>query len=278
MNRTIDKRSLAVWSFSLPPPDADARRLIENFETLDAARAEGKRRARMLGQGNQTQRRLAKELKGCRLGRRCYLSICPVCQRQTRLWLIGQTLVLMAEDEAVFVTVIPSDTSVDAGRLAEVCPQRLLNRVRKQLRRCGYHGPLVGAVDGTYESDRGEFQVHLHFIAIEGDRQALDRFALFYPTTPTGSAGVVIKPVQEARRASTVGYCLKTFWVERVRFCGGSGKLRSQKRRLAVEQAREWLEWQANYPTASLILLYGLRRRGDTLCRLRSAPALRRAA
>jgi hypothetical protein len=273
MRGTIDKRSLAVWSFSLPPPDADARRLIEDFETLGAALAESECRARTLSQGDRTQRRLAKRMQMCRLGRRCYLSICPVCQRRTRLWLIGQTVPLMAEEEPLFITVIPPGASVDAGRLAELCPRRLLNRVRKQLSRSGFHGVLVGAIDGTYESDRGEFQVHLHFIAIGGDREALNRFESHYPPTPTGSAGVVIKPVQKAKRASAVGYCLKTFWVERVRFRGQSGKLRSQKRRLAVQQAREWLEWQAAHPPASLLLLYGLRRRGDLLQRLGSAPA-----
>jgi hypothetical protein len=145
MNRTVDKRSLAVWSFSPPPPDADARLQIKNFETPGTARAKRRCRARILGQGDRTQRTFAKELERCRRGQRCHLSICPVCQRRRRLWLIGQTLALMAENEAVFVTVIPDDASVNAGGLGEVCPRRLRNRVRKQLRRCGYHGQLVGA-------------------------------------------------------------------------------------------------------------------------------------
>jgi hypothetical protein len=268
MSKIIDKRSLDVWSFPPPPPDADARCQIDKFEKPKAARVENQRRAGVLYRGDQIQRRIAMKLEGCRPARRCYLSICPICQRQTRLWLIGQTLALMAERDAVFVTVIPPNASVKAGQLGEVCPQRLFNRVRKQLTRCGYDGLLIGAVDGTYESDRGEFQVHLHFIAIGGDSDALENFASLYPATATGSAGVVIKPVRAGTRASAFSYCIKSFWVERVRFCGRSGKLRSQKRRLPVAQAREWLAWQADYPIASLLLLYGLRRRGDTLCPL----------
>jgi hypothetical protein len=97
--------------------------------------------------------------------------------------------------------------------LADASPRQLLNRFRKQLARCCIRGVMIGAMDGTYEADRGEYQGHIHMLADEGYREALDGLWSYYPTTPTGSAAVVIQQVKPADLASAAGYCLKTYWL-----------------------------------------------------------------
>jgi hypothetical protein len=76
----------------------------------------------------------------------------------------------MARQEVVFVTVIPNNFAFAASSLADAAPRRLLDRVRKQLTRHGITGMVVGALDGTYEADRGEYQAHIHVLAYESDR------------------------------------------------------------------------------------------------------------
>ncbi|WP_158932950.1 hypothetical protein [Acidisphaera sp. S103] len=272
MSTTTDRRSFDVWRYQLPLPEADARLRIKRFETLGAAQAERDHRIGILGRGNREQRRFARKLERCRKGRRCKLSICTMCQRRTRLWLIGQIVALMAKDKVLFITIIPDKSSFKTGSLADAHPRRLLDRVRKQLTRCGIRGLVVGAVDGTHEADRGEYQVHIHALAGTSDRGALDSLRSYYPPTPTGSAAVVIQPVAATDLASAAGYCFKTYWVERVRYRARSGKRSSKMRRLAADQEREWLAWQAGHPPESLLFLYGLRRRGDALCRLEDTP------
>jgi hypothetical protein len=271
MNGSSDRRSFNPWSSPLPAPSADARRLVPGFETSRSANCERARRIRRLRKGTAGASEIAENLARCQNGQRCNSSICPICQGRMRILLIEQATKLFSADTSpIMVTVVSDQAAVPVGQLNRTTPRRELDRLRQQLRRCSFRGPAIGALDGTYEPDPSVYQIHVHFIASGRDMAPFARLREQCPSTSTGSAGLVIKPVTPLPGAAS--YCLKTYWSERVRFPGTSGRPCSKMHRLAPRQELEWLEWQGSYSPASLLFLYGLRRRGNALERIDEEP------
>jgi hypothetical protein len=267
MNGSSDRRSFKPWSSPLPAASADARQVVPGFETWRSATREGAWRIRRLRQGTAAASEIAEDLARCQNGQRCNSSICPICQGRTRIHLIEQAIKLFSADTSpIMATVVSDQAAVPVGQLNGTKPRRELDRLRQQLRRCGFRGFAIGALDGTYEPDPGVYQIHVHFIASGRDMAPFKRLRELYPSTSTDSAGLVIKPVTDLPTA--VSYCLKTYWSERVRFRGTSGRPCSKMRRLAAPQELEWLEWQGSYCPTSLLFLYRLRRGGNALERI----------
>jgi hypothetical protein len=272
MNGSSDRRSFDPWSSPLPDRNADARLLVLGFETWQSASCEGAWRIRRLRQGTAAAREIAENLARCQNGQRCNSSICRICQGRTRIHLIEQAIKLFSADTSpIMVTVVSDQAAVPVGQLNGTKPRRELDRLRQQLSRCGFRGFAIGALDGTYEPDPNAYQIHVHFIASGRDMAPFKRLRELYPSTSTGSAGLFIKSVTDL--PTTVSYCLKTYWSERVRFRGTSGRPRSRPpQRLPPRQELEWLEWQGSYSPTSLLFLYGLRRRGNAFERIDEEP------
>ena len=150
-------------------------------------------------------------------------------------------------------------------RLKDVSMKRNFDTLRQQQRRASWVGPTVGSIHGTFEASTERFQPHYHLIAPAEAREAFQTLRSMYPTTATGSAGVLIKPV--GNLAGALSYSLKGFWSERVPYRNALEQPRHQKRRLRPAQELEWLTWQASHALASLLFLQGVRRYGQTLRR-----------
>ena len=265
-----DQRALLFWASPYPSPYLDVRTLAEGFETRSDAECEKSKRIQLLIRGNAQDKKFAKILQRCRRGRFCYSPACPVCSRRFRIWLGAEILALIDNITCpVMLTLIPPNSLISSGKLKTVNARRFLDRFRQQLWRCGYRGPAIGGLHGSYEGERDEYQLHAHFIASGLDTTYLDKLRRFFPDTVTGSAGLVIKPITSRPSATT--YCFKAYWPMRVRFLGRNGRMQSQERRLKPAQANEWMVWQGQREFAELMFLYGVRRRGFRLTLLRSS-------
>ena len=247
--------------------EEDARKLLGDFESLDAAKAERKVRVKALrGLKGKHASRLRKALKRCRRGRRCLLSICPVCMRRYRIWYAAQHLRLFLwAGPLVLATLVDPDDAFPAEELEGFQPKVLIERVRHRLRRAGVDGVLIGGLDGEFDDGRGKFQPHLHFICQASQAANLmDMARQYYPSSDTVYRGMVIKPIRDSFEdlAKAATYTCKSFWP---RTFHGAGLRVVKPKRLRPAMHAAWLSWLGQFGLGDLQLFYGVRRRGANL-------------
>jgi hypothetical protein len=169
------------------------------------------------------------------------------------------------------VTLIPPDCRVAQGELEGFRPQRLSERVKRQLQRANLGKvTIVGGVDISWEEDgsgeeEGVWQPHLHMI-VAGCKADEIRRALARYWPPTAEVGRPLK-VQKVRNAvRQFSYCHKPFWQRRVCWTDEQReKHRSRPLGLKAEQQREAAVFGAGVRPGELVLLMGVRQRGKRL-------------
>lgn len=262
---TGSRRALDIKS-ARPLAHHDIRKLHAGFESIEAARAEQRHRLQLLASSQTDDGQIEARLRRCKKGARCQNAACRLCMRRLRIWWVGELMqVFQAEDALISVTLIPPKAPVAVGELSRFSQGRLFDSVRQQLTRAGCTSPVLGAIDGTFEYSESVWLPHVHLIAPANCRPAFESCRRLYPETGTGSAGMVIKKVND--RAGIISYCLKGYWQKRVPFTAASGRTRHKKCRLDPPQELEWLRWQAAQSPTALLFLYGVRRYGQSLRR-----------
>ena len=119
------------WHYR-PEPKRDLRRQLAGFDELGKVHAEDRRLVRLLAEGNTTERAIGKRLAGCRDGRRCLLPMCRKCRRRYRVWLVAEMHRLLGKrQDLLFLTLIPPDLRLPAGRLHRFDAKRLIERVKR---------------------------------------------------------------------------------------------------------------------------------------------------
>lgn len=94
-----DGRCQSPWWFScpLPPASLDLAHKLPRFETFKQARERRAKLIVILDRGAHGAPLVGKRLGRCRKGRRCGLSICPICLRRFRQWLVGALAARLAQ-------------------------------------------------------------------------------------------------------------------------------------------------------------------------------------
>jgi hypothetical protein len=94
-SKTKQRRRRPWWLRCDPPEDdRDCRSALAGFETVEQFTA---RRTKLIAtKGNQAARSVAAQLRRCQKSRRCGLSMCPMCARSFRRWLVGALLIALA--------------------------------------------------------------------------------------------------------------------------------------------------------------------------------------
>jgi hypothetical protein len=240
----------------------DVRKLLVEFESFDAAKAERKIRVKAIK--GKHARQLRKALKQCQKNRRCLLPICPVCMRRYRIWYTSRTLRLLAHaGPLLFVTLVDPDDAFSAEELEGFQPKMLIERVRHRLRRAGI-SLVIGGLDGEFDDGKAKFQPHIHFVCPVSEAGKLMEMARrFYPSSDTVYRGMVIKEVRDSVEdvAKVMTYTCKTFWP---RTFHGAG-LRVKPKRLRSARHIAWLLWLGRYGLGDLQLFYGVKRQGDEI-------------
>ena len=270
-----DARTLDPWAFPSSRPEYDVRKLVGDFETVGKAKAERGLRIRHLRTaGSIEHRRLADKLESCAPNARCRSAACPICCRRLRMWITGAVLELLdGIPDPIAATLIPSGQAVPTGDLRDFSPKRFGDMLRQQLRRAGAGSQIiVGGIDGDYDEMRQSWQPHFHLIAPAALKPTFDELRdRFYPNSDRVHRPVLTQPVKDPARQ--VSYCVKSYWLQKVRYLDGAGEKRRAPRRLDNALHVDWLVWRDQFPLADFLFLHGVRRYGGELRIPRSSGA-----
>ncbi len=268
-------RAFDPWSCPPPRPHVDIRKLVGGFETVDAAKAERDLRVRHLRMAGAIEHgRLADKLEACAPKARCRSAACPICCRRLRMWFIGAALEILGEiPDLIVATLIPGDQAMPTGSLRDFSPKCFGGMLRQQLRRTGAGGQIiVGGIDGEYDEMHQLWQPHFHLIAPASLKPTFDELRdRFYPSSGRVHRPVLKQPVNDAARQ--VSYCVKSYWLQKLRYFDDAGKKRTTRRRLDNGLHVDWLAWRDQFPLADFIFLHGVRRYGGELQKPRCSGA-----
>ncbi len=268
-------RALDPWAFPLPRPEFDARELVGGFETVGKAKAERGLRVRHLRMAGAIEHgRLADKLEACAPKARCRSAACPICCRRLRMWFTGAALEILGQiPDPVATTLIPGDQAVPADSLRDFSPKRFGGMLRQQLRRTGVGNHIViGGIDGEYDEMHRLWQPHFHLIASAALGPTFNEMrGRFYPRSDRICRPVLTQPVKGPARQ--VSYCVKSYWLQKVRYLDGAGETRRAPRRLDNALHADWLVWRDEFPLGDFIFLHGVRRYGGELRKPRFSGA-----
>ncbi|HAU4929253.1 hypothetical protein [Aeromonas hydrophila] len=138
--------------------------LLPKFETEEECYKEKQLRVNTLSRSELIKaRRLAEKLSDCDDEEPCFSFSCPVCVREFRIKKISQ-LALLCEDYQAwkFVTIIYYDRMTST--LGELSIQRLIGRLRKQLKRSGISDVLIGFFEVDYHPEYQRWMPHFHLL------------------------------------------------------------------------------------------------------------------
>jgi hypothetical protein len=255
-----------------PSPRHDVQRLASGFETREQAEAYRRGRVGVLREGSRADQRLADKLEACGgPDGRCLSPADPVCARDHRRWVVGETLRLLeGRDDLLAATLVMPRQRVPGGELATLEPRAALAALKRQLERAGLPGlVLVGGLDLSLEVDRrthgpDAWQPHVHAVTSGCTRQEL-RGALERHYAATAEVGQPLHVDEVEDRAEQVSYCFKSLHRRRVSGFDAEGQPSTARYRLRDDELREVLRFLDRHGFAELLILKGVRRYGSEL-------------
>jgi hypothetical protein len=255
-----------------PHAEYDIQQLLRTFETRQQAEAYRRRRIEVLREDGRADQCLADKLEACGGPEgRCLSLADPVCARDHRRWIIGETLRLLADrDDLLAVTLIPPQWRVPSPGLAGLEAKAPLAALKRQLERADLPGlMLVGGLDLSLEIDRREgrpdaWQPHVHAIVTGCTREELRRaLERHYAATTEVAKPLRIDTVRD--RAEQVSYCWKGLHRRRVSGFGAEGRPSTARYPLRDDELREVLRFLDRHAFAELLVMKGVRRYGSRL-------------
>ena len=249
----------------------DIRTDLPNFETLEDANKESQIRQKALIKGGY--RDLAVKLADCAQDYRCESSACPQCVRHNRRGFYPAATVLSKQynmDNQRTVTLIYYSEAMTSKELKYFTPNRLTERVRKQLTRCGFQNPVIGGLELDYHEDIDLWIPHFHLL-VTNDIDPLETLREKYlikekrtpskgtHTTPTSRPMMVQRLKRPPKQLS---YLCKQRWQSISAYIGtvkGKRKRKTRKLRLKGYKFILSLIVLDSYTFSDLMILYKVR-------------------
>lgn len=194
----------------------------------------------------------AEFLNDCREGHyTCGKPFCPLCARQFRRWLFGQTSQIFSHEDKPHRVLNLHFGAWKAGDLGSANPDRIRDRLRKQSNRAGLGEVVaVGGIEAALKD--GHWLVHGHVAVAGAGKDKRDRLRAYFDGA--GSKRPFVD--QEMRDpAKQLSYVLKFHSYQRP---AKGGQAYPLKRNAALELVR----WQNGRSFEDFLFLKGLRRRG----------------
>ena len=240
---------------------------MKDFEKVSEAKAELIKRLKALhGSKDKGIRKLHKTLSKCRKRQRCGSAACPICFRLFRRWLYAQLVNLVGTIPGarimtiVFYSEMVTDKELDSFNIT-----RLHNRLRKQLKRCGFTMPVVGGFEIDFHEEEEVWVPHYHLLIFDNEPVERLRNILKGPTNERMSE-IIARPmlVQEIKnRQRQLSYLCKSYCARVKAFPSLiTGKRITRKYRLRDEQQRLILKKMDSIGFKEILFLYNARRRG----------------
>ncbi|MBP2292236.1 hypothetical protein [Azospirillum rugosum] len=269
----------------LPPVQHDVAWLTkhwkpkERFETADQVRERRDKLVRLLENGENAARRVAKRLKRCKPQRRCGSGACPICGRRFRRWWVGEVLKLLSfteitdgDNDAVVlsVTLVNRDHRRQAGQLHTLDLRKLIDQYRTQIKRAGLNVRfMVGAVDISFNIDglkrwEPHWSPHLYLLVngatSKAIREALERHLIADDAVPRP---IRMRTVKNGVKAAS--YAWKSAFFQRNSFLDGLGRPNTWPYPMKPTQVRELMIYLDRYQPTDRLFLRNVRRHGWNL-------------
>lgn len=247
------------------------RLLSEDFETFGSAKTEQKYRIKQLVKsGTAEDKFIAKILKGCRINRRCWNSVCPVCMRWYRIRHCASLLKLCKDrSDARIVHLIPAIYLKRPGELKKLSVRTFHMMVHKQLRDLNL--PFLCAIGGSELAMCEKTRMwipHFHIVVFGLTPDAEKKLRNTY--RKQNNEGRISKPfmVQKLKDpVKQISYTLKSFPTRRrnveEKHLPYKGKVR-----ISEPYHTESLRFFAKHEPQNFEFLYGYTQRGGKVFRI----------
>lgn len=218
---------------------------MPTFETLKQADVENRTRITILRRiGRKLDKpdcfALADRLESCVNDYPCGSMACFRCSRQRRLRLIDKWLsFFQANPNYVMVTLVFYDEMFPNRHLLDWDLNRLKQRLRKQLERIDFEGPIVGGFEMDYhrhtqKPSESEWMPHFHLL-IPNDPVKLKQLRAYMLRGKNlyKRKGKKNRPMHNGRLFDVLHaftYCFKGIWWEIPQFVNAAGKLKNRKK------------------------------------------------
>ncbi len=247
----------------------DIKTDLPNFETReDAAHESQIRQKALIKEGYHD---LAGKLADCAEDYRCESPACPQCVRIHRRGFYHAVTALsklhdMANQRTV--TLIYYSEALTSEELKDFDPNRLTERVRKQLTRSGFQNPVIGGLELDYHEDIGLWIPHFHLLVVDDAEPLITLRKKHFKkekrpasesmhTTPTSRAMMVQELKHPPKQLS---YLCKQRWQSICAYIDiVTGKRRTKKYRLELYKFILSLTVLDSYTFSDLMLLYRVR-------------------
>ncbi len=166
------------------PKEYDPEMLVPGFETFKKASDRRTRLIEVLRNSSSSTDDLVRRLVACHQEHRCESAACPVCLRRFRKWWCSRVTEFMDRNEEVVwysINIVDHRQTYPLGELEKFEPQKMKERLRKQLERSTLSNALVcGGIDVNltyYEGRAPKWCPHLYLLTSSGAESRI-RFAL----------------------------------------------------------------------------------------------------
>jgi len=245
---------------------------LDEFETKKACQEEAAHRIKTLRRSEKIEHRvLADKLESCGQGKNnsCNSPACPICNREKRILFYDQVMRTInaskANDEQqkfVIININFYDRRMSNKELLSFSPNKLNNRLRKLLKRSGYHQFATGLIDFVFDKkfDPKAWLPHYHLVAC-GPNSNFNKLRKSLKCTQDEKTPLKINPLKDY--AKQVSYTSKLM----IRMKTGSGTT-SNKKRLPPKEFRLSLHMIDQWGFKEMQFLYGLRKTHGDLIRI----------
>lgn len=255
--------------------------ILPKFETVEKVREEKCFREKSLQKyQGKVYRDLFKKLKDCHPLYPCKSAACPECFRLHRLEMISEILLICKKHKKWRgVTLIFYQDAFDDKQLLYWRPDKLIARLRRWLKECGFSEMVIGGFEMDFHMDIQMWIPHFHLI-IPNDKQAIKsiRIRMKNKRNMNTRKNVINRPMLVSKLKNPVrqiSYRFKAIWwrVESIQYddyyIRGS-KERKRKRwtrkyRLLHKQHADSLVMLDTIGISGLTFMYKVRRYGDHL-------------
>ncbi|MBS0298567.1 MAG: hypothetical protein JSR32_01320 [Proteobacteria bacterium] len=256
---------------SKKPDFYDIETDLPGFESEeDAANESQIRQNTLISEG---YRSLAWDLAHCVKKRPCMSPACPQCVRHNRRGFYHAATALSKQHNSAnqrTVTLIYYSEAMTSKELKDFNPNRLTERVRKQLTRCGFNYPVIGGLELDYHEDIKRWIPHFHLL-VTNDIEPLEILREKYlakekrppskstHTTPTSRPMMVQRLKRPPKQLS---YLCKQRWQSICAYIAivkGKRKRKTRKLRLKGYKFILSLIVLDSYTFSDLMILYKVR-------------------
>jgi hypothetical protein len=257
----------------------DPARLLRGFETTDEVTCRDERLVPALGQIGRHD--LANDLRQGLDGRQPLPAWSNSAYRDRRRWFTDTAATLAYEARertghlGVTVSVIPAGLIAPLGHLPAISPTHARATTWKALDRAVPGYKAIGGLDVSYNEIAGpnqppgyyQGQLHIAILGFNSNKKACERLTeelktIFVLET---TARVPVR-VQELRDPiEQLSYLLKRLFARRVSIIDNRGRRNTLHRPLKSHQAAEIAAWLSGFAQTDRLLLYGLRRKGNSI-------------